>query len=130
MTRNDLVSYAPKPLPYALRVAEGVLCHVTPAVNLDSILERGISPLFSRNHSGRSYFCSVDRLSWALAHVSHNHAVPVNDLIIFTCGWQRKYIRFGLKGIFYRREMTIPLTWIVPGEFLECFERGNFLDDL
>jgi len=117
-------------VPYALRDGEGLLCHVSPAHNLNSILATGISPLFARDNTGKSWFCSVDRLVWALAHVSHNHSVAVDSLLIFTTSWQQKFVRCGIKGLFYRREMTIPKAWLLPGEYLEAFEVGDWYGSL
>lgn len=65
-------------------MAKLTLYHVSPAKNQESILESGVLPSKARGKWKASWWVTVEKLDWAIAHVSHNHNTPVSDLLIFS----------------------------------------------
>lgn len=59
------------------------LFHVSPIINLKSILDQGVRPEYSRGKQRVSWYCDEPRLLWALAHISARYSVPVDRLVIF-----------------------------------------------
>lgn len=61
-----------------------IIYHVTPTNNLSSILERGISPEFSKGRFPACWYVSTEQTKlWAIAHVSARHHVDANSISVF-----------------------------------------------
>jgi hypothetical protein len=60
------------------------LYHVSPEINLQSILDIGVSPDFARGQQLVSWWVHRSRVVWALAHVSRRYATPVDNLTVFS----------------------------------------------
>jgi len=111
-------------LPYALKDAEGVLCHVTPTANRASILEFGISPDYCQDRMHCCWFVDTAHLLWAIAHVSARHGVMVGDLTIFAVAYKERFIRTGLRGVFIRRTMTMPKALVDVLDVVSAYEES------
>lgn len=59
--------------------------HVTPACNIDSILDRGIDPQCARSERKLMWVVEWRGLPFALAHVSARHSVSVDKLYAVRC---------------------------------------------
>jgi hypothetical protein len=61
-----------------------IIYHVTPTANLQSILEQGVSPKFSRGKLPACWYVSTPQTTlWAIAHVSARHHVDANMISVF-----------------------------------------------
>lgn len=60
----------------------GVLYHVTPTVNIDSIDAEGINPLYAKGKMSASWYVRQSEITWAICHVSLRHNIPVNEITV------------------------------------------------
>jgi hypothetical protein len=75
--------------------------HVTTAANIPSILQRGVSPDFSRGKLKVCWFVDSMRLSWAIAHVSQRSGFSVADLYVCDVWAASEYFkRTRMPGVF------------------------------
>jgi hypothetical protein len=58
------------------------LHHVTPYVNLASIVEKDLLPSFARGKRKVVWLCALRNLMWAVSHTSVNHAVSADLLSV------------------------------------------------
>jgi hypothetical protein len=117
-------------LPYALRDPEGVLCHVTPTKNCDSIIELGISPLFAQQQPGRCWFVNTSKLLWAISHVSAHHEVDVGRLSIFTVDFKQHFLKTGLKGVYCRKVMTMPKRILAVTNIVSAYQESDIYNEV
>lgn len=59
------------------------LWHISPAMNAESILFKGIDPDYSTGKFKRSWFVRWYGIAWALAHVSMKKRIPIWQLACF-----------------------------------------------
>jgi len=69
--------------PHALNgLAPFHVFHVTHYNRIESILKKGLLVKFNRTGKGRTWFCTVSRLPWAIRHVADTHGWFPADLIV------------------------------------------------
>lgn len=79
--------------------------HVTLAKNVGKIEREGVSPAYSTGRLDASWYVNKAGVTWAIAHCSQRHAVPVSDLFVCTVMLPRKAIkRTAFPQMFYVRE--------------------------
>lgn len=80
------------------------LYHVTPAFNVPSITDFGLSSEFSRGRTPELWWCEEKSLKWALIHVSRKYKTSTEDLAIYKINVPhdeiKDYIAHG-KGLFH-----------------------------
>lgn len=59
------------------------LYHATPYWNFDPILRRGVDPKFSRGELPVSWWCSVERVEWAIQHCAARYSIGVREVVVF-----------------------------------------------
>jgi hypothetical protein len=118
---------------------QGVVFHVTPISNLDSILKLGIAPEYSRGKRLACYYVTPDSLLWAVAHVSYSHDVPVSRLAVIRLRFHKLMKSSGTMGVYYCRATMLVTSNIVLDidEVLTAFvepdegnKHGHFYDPL
>lgn len=59
------------------------LWHITPIMNVDSILWSGIDPRYSTGKHEKSWYVRWWGIAWALAHISMKKHIPIWQLVCF-----------------------------------------------
>lgn len=59
------------------------LWHISPAMNAESILHKGIDPEYSTGKFRRSWYVRWWGIAWALAHISMKKRIPIWQLACF-----------------------------------------------
>lgn len=75
------------------------LYHVTPAINIDGIMQHGINPAYSTGKRRVAWFHTQSRQAWALLHISRHQRHDVNKMLLLTVEIPRSYLtrrRFGI----------------------------------
>jgi len=79
-----------------------VLFHVTPAENVQSILECGIDPKYATGKMKAAWFVSKQRIEWALIHTSAHHHVQIDELAVCAVMvYGRDMYKFNRPGFYY-----------------------------
>ena len=97
--------------------------HVTPGINLESILAEGVNPKFSQCARPVCYWCVPAALLWAIAHTSARHATPVSALTVLKTIFVPQMQRTGIVGLYQTRNIIRIETWntITYNEVLDAF---------
>ena len=59
------------------------LWHISPTMNVESILWKGIDPSYSTGKFERCWYVRWWGLAWALAHISMKKRIPIWQLVCF-----------------------------------------------
>jgi hypothetical protein len=83
----------------------GVLFHITPEENAQSIDTSGILPMYSKGKMQVSWYVRRSEILWALAHTSSRHDLPTNRLVVcaVVIEWE-KVKRTSRQGFYYTYE--------------------------
>lgn len=85
------------------------LYHVTPRINVCTILQHGLLTDLANGQIRGVWLCDAVRLPWAVAHIGKHHGVRVNDLSILTVDASDITLRRIRSGVFVSKadiEMT------------------------
>lgn len=77
------------------------LYHVSPVVNSASIAENGVDPAFARTKRKVSWWCTFERLDWALIHTANRHRCPPNALMVAEATFEtNSLVKTHLTGVY------------------------------
>ncbi len=83
----------------------GVLYHVSPEENAQSIDISGVLPMYSKGKMTVSWYVRRADIVWALAHMSARHNVPCDKLIVCAVVIEWKHMkRTSRPGFYYTYE--------------------------
>ncbi len=90
--------------------AEGLLIHLSPIANRQSIANLGLQPSFARNKYKRVYAGTPDRLAQIVEHVCYCHRCKPDDLDLYRLTWSPVWKRTANKWIYTSAIPVRPLT--------------------
>lgn len=97
--------------------------HCTPLANRSSITEFGVDPRFHQCVKPVTWWCDYSWLSWALAHVSACHEIPVSRLIVAVADVNGDLLkRTRWQGIYNVNTPVYPYTFHTHGEVLDMVQ--------
>lgn len=79
-----------------------LLFHVTPTMNVESIMVEGINPARSTGKRERAWLVNGSRVLWALCHISIKYNLPIGALSILKVAAPATQVRlWSIPGVFF-----------------------------
>lgn len=92
--------------------------HVTPSVNVRSILETGIDVGHAQGKMSVIWLVNRKRLEWAILHVCDRHTVYVHEVVVMGVELEAKSVKkTAWPGVFYTIQGTIMPETVTPAMF-------------
>lgn len=97
-----------------------VLYHVTIADNVQSILETGIQPKYSRGKLKASWYVNKSNIQWAILHVASRHHEYIENVVVIAVAedWTA-FKRTNKLGVYYSLQDIEAETVSSAGMFID-----------
>ncbi|MXV82379.1 hypothetical protein F4Z98_03315 [Candidatus Poribacteria bacterium] len=98
-----------------------ILYHATLKRNLDSILQTGLNPKYSKGSEQVIYLHTKSRIHWAILHTATRHSASIEDILIIEVEVPRGKLRRRRRGLWTTDQ---PITNIGDPTEAEMYSTG------
>lgn len=99
------------------------LWHISPAMNAESILFKGIDPEYSTSPIKRCWFVRWWGLAWALAHISMKKRIPIWQLACFRVKVLRESVTHFNRNVYTCKSIVKTTHYLSAERALSQWER-------